>query len=44
VSLGRAPKGRILEPLRAFGAGRVAAGGLFARALIALIAGAARTG
>ncbi|HEY3089081.1 MAG TPA: hypothetical protein VGJ59_13580 [Jatrophihabitantaceae bacterium] len=37
ASLGGAPKGPTLEPRRAFGAGRVAAGGLFAQALIATL-------
>jgi hypothetical protein len=37
ASLGRAPKGRTLEPRRAFGAGRAAAGRLFAQALIATL-------
>jgi hypothetical protein len=37
VSLGRAARRRILGPRRACGAGRVAAGGLFAQALIAVL-------
>jgi hypothetical protein len=36
VHLGCTAKRRNLDPHRAFGAGRVADGGLFARALIAL--------